>query len=146
MSVLVSFDTHTFRFLTHISLCLKSSILVLLQSSPVCCSCFLCTVYAFRKTSVNLGASKENKRVGGKKTKGKKGDICAVTKNYFYLFNHTFITPIYGSPLLASLTLFSSLFLTLAFHPFVPSKPHTFFFLHKLSLPLLSCPSTLQPS
>jgi hypothetical protein len=40
-----------------------------------------------------------------------------------------------ATPLLASLTLFSSLFLTLTFHPFILSKSHTFFFLQKLSHP-----------
>jgi hypothetical protein len=79
-----------------------------------------------------VGSSKEKKTVCGKKTKGKKGDISSITKKKIFTY---FITPIYGNPLLASLTLFSSLFLTLTFHPFILSKPHTFFLLHKLSHP-----------
>lgn len=48
-----------------------------------------------------------------------------------------FIHPIYTKPpfwLLASLTLFSSLFLTLTFYPFLLPKTFSFFFLHKLDL------------
>jgi len=96
----------------------------------------LFAVHAFSAQSTLFGRRRlswgveENKTVCGKKTKGKKGDISSVTEKK----NSPILSlPYTATPLLASLTLFSSLFLTLTFHPFMLSKPHTFFFLHKLS-------------
>jgi len=76
------------------------------------------------------GASKKTRQYVGRRQKERKGISARSLKKK----NSPILSlPYTATPLLASLTLFSSLFLTLTFHPFMLSKPHTFFFLHKLS-------------
>lgn len=128
----VAFDTHTFRFFKHIGVKLIWLVWSCYTLYAVHAFSAQSTLFGRCRLSWGWGSRRKNKTVCGKKTKGKKGISARLFKKKILPI---LSSPYTATPLLASLTLSSSLFLTLNFHSFSLSKPHTFFFLHKLAHP-----------